>query len=62
MVAICIPQWLGGGDCVRIAEVKVAKTTCETTRLVPIPRGIVGAVVPIEYTDPAWDDERFADI
>ena len=46
----------------KIAEVKVAKTTCETTRLVPIPRGIVGAVAPIEYTDPAWDDERFADI
>lgn len=39
----------------RIAEVKVAKTTCETTPLVPIPRGIVGAVVSIEYTDPAWD-------
>ena len=39
----------------KIAEVKVAKTTCETTRLVPIPRGIVGAVVSIEYTDPAWD-------
>lgn len=39
----------------KIAEVKVAKTTCETTPLVPIPRGIVGAVVSIEYTDPAWD-------
>ena len=39
----------------RIAEVKVAKTTCETTPLVPIPKGIVGAVVSIEYTDPAWD-------
>ena len=39
----------------RIAEVKVAKTTCETTRLVPIPKGIVGATVSIEYTDSAWD-------
>lgn len=39
----------------KIAEVKVAKTTCETTPLVPIPRGIVGAVVSIEYTDPVWD-------
>ena len=38
-----------------IAEVKVATTTCTTTPLVPIPRGIVGAVVSIEYTDPAWD-------
>lgn len=40
----------------RIAEVKVANTTCETTPLVPIPKGIVGATVSIEYTDPAWDD------
>lgn len=39
----------------RIAEVKVAKTTCEPTRLVPIPKGIVGATVSIEYTDSAWD-------
>lgn len=39
----------------RIAEVKVAKTTCETTLLVPIPKGIVGATISIEYTDPAWD-------
>lgn len=39
----------------RIAEVKVAKTTCKTTPLVPIPKGIVGATVSIEYTDPAWD-------
>lgn len=39
----------------KIAEVKVANTTCRTTPLVPIPRGIVGAVVSIEYTDPAWD-------
>lgn len=39
----------------RIAEVKVAKTTCETTPLVPIPKGIVGATVSIEYTDTAWD-------
>lgn len=40
----------------RIAEVKVANTTCKTTPLVPIPKGIVGATVSIEYTDPAWDD------
>lgn len=40
----------------RIAEVQVAKTTCKTTPLVPIPKGIVGATVSIEYTDPAWDD------
>ena len=38
-----------------IAEVKVAKTTCKTTPLVPIPKGIVGATVSIEYTDSAWD-------
>ena len=42
----------------KIAEVKVAKTTCETTRLVPIPKGIVGATVSIEYTDSAWDGLR----
>lgn len=39
----------------RIAEVKVAKTTCEATLLVPIPKGIVGATVSIEYMDSAWD-------
>ena len=39
----------------RIAEVKVNATTCETTRLAPIPKGIVGATVSIEYTDSAWD-------
>lgn len=39
----------------RIAEVKVATTTCTTTPLVPIPKGIVGATVSIEYTDSAWD-------
>ena len=55
MVAVSIPPGLGRGDCVKIAEVKVAKTTCETTRLVPIPKGIVGATVSIEYTDSAWD-------
>ena len=42
----------------KIAEVKVAKTTCKTTPLVPIPRGIVGAVVAVEYTDFAWDSLR----
>ena len=39
----------------KIAEVKVTKTTCETTRLVPIPKGIVGATVSIEYTDSGCD-------
>lgn len=39
----------------RIAEVKVGKTTCKATPLVPIPQGIVGATISIEYTDPAWD-------
>lgn len=39
----------------KIAEIKVAKTTCETTQLVPIPKGIVGATVSIEYMDSAWD-------
>ena len=38
-----------------IAKVQVSKTTCKTTPLVPIPKGIVGAAVSIEYTDPAWD-------
>ena len=55
MVAVRIPSGLGRGDYVKIAEVKVAKTTCETTRLVPIPKGIVGATVSIEYMDSAWD-------
>ena len=40
----------------KIAEIKVAKTTCEATQLVPIPKGIVGATVSIEYMDSAWDD------
>ena len=39
----------------KIAEVKVSGTTCEVTRLVPISRGLVGATVSIEYTDPVWD-------
>lgn len=39
----------------RIADVKVNKTTCKAAPLVPIPQGIVGATVSIEYTDPAWD-------
>lgn len=38
-----------------VAEVQVAKTTCETTHLVPIPKGIVGATVSIKYMDSAWD-------
>ena len=42
----------------RIAEVKVAKTTCKTTPLVPIPKGIVGATVSIEYKDSVWDTLR----
>ena len=62
MVAVRIPSGLGRGDCVKIAEVKVAKTTCETTRRVPMPRGVVGAVVRGGDTGPAWEDERFADI
>lgn len=51
-----IPKQISTGDEMRIAEVKVAKTTCETTRLVAIPKGIVGATVSIEYTDSVWDD------
>lgn len=39
----------------KIAEVKVAKTTCETTLLVPIPKGIVGATISIEYMVSDWD-------
>ena len=35
-----IPKQISTGDEMRIAEVKVAKTTCETTRLVAIPEGI----------------------
>ena len=42
----------------KIAEVRVSGCRCETVRLEPIPRGIVGAVVAIEYTDPAWDSLR----
>ena len=51
-----IPKQISTGDEMRIAEVKVAKTTRETTRLVAIPEGIVGATVSIEYTDSVWDD------
>ena len=39
----------------KIAEVRVSGCRCETVHLEPIPRGIVGAVVAVEYTDPAWD-------
>jgi hypothetical protein len=39
----------------KIAEVKVNATTCETMRLAPIPKGIVGATVSIEYADSEWD-------
>lgn len=42
----------------KIAEVRVSGCRCETVRLEPIPRGIVGAVVSVEYTDPAWDSLR----
>ena len=42
----------------KIAEVRVSGCRCETVRLEPIPRGIVGAVVAVEYTDPAWDALR----
>lgn len=39
----------------KIAEVKVTNTTCKATPLMPIPKGIVGATVSIEYMDSAWD-------
>ena len=42
----------------KIAEVRVSGCRCETVRLEPIPRGIVGAVVAVEYTDLAWDSLR----
>ena len=45
-------------DEMKIAEVRVSGCQCETVRLEPIPRGIVGAVVAVEYTDPAWDSLR----
>ena len=45
-------------DEMKIAEVRVSRCRCETVRLEPIPRGIVGAVVAVEYTDPAWDSLR----
>ena len=45
-------------DEMEIAEVRVSGCRCETVRLEPIPRGIVGAVVAVEYTDPAWDSLR----
>ena len=45
-------------DEMKVAEVRVSGCRCETVRLEPIPRGIVGAVVAVEYTDPAWDSLR----
>ena len=45
-------------DEMKIAEVRVSGCRCETVRLEPIPRGIVGAVVAVEYTDPARDSLR----
>ena len=42
----------------KIAEIRVSGCRCETVRLEPIPRGIVGAVVAVEYTDPAWESLR----
>ena len=45
-------------DEMKIAEVRVSGCRCETVRLEPIPRGIVGAVVAVEDTDPAWDSLR----
>ena len=45
-------------DEMKIAEVRVSGCRCETVRLEPIPRGIVGAVVAVEYTDLAWDSLR----
>ena len=41
-----------------IAKVQVSGCRCEVTRLEPIPKGIVGGVVSIEYTDSAWDNLR----
>lgn len=45
-------------DEMKIAEVRVNGCRCEVTYLEPIPKGIVGAVVSIAYTDPAWDNLR----
>ena len=42
----------------KIAEVQVSGCRCETVCLEPVPRGIVGAVVSVAYTDPAWDSLR----
>ena len=42
----------------KVAEVRVSGCQCETVCLEPIPRGIVGAVVAVEYTDSAWDSLR----
>lgn len=37
-----------------ISKVKVGKTTIEVDCPKPIPKGIIGAQVQIEYTDPQW--------
>ena len=42
----------------KIAEVQVSGCRCEVMRLETIPKGIVGAVVSIEYADPVWDSLR----
>ena len=45
-------------DEMKIAEVQVSGCRCQTVCLEPIPRGIVGAVVSVTYTDRAWDSLR----
>lgn len=42
----------------KVAEVRVDGCRCETTQLNPIPKGVIGAAVSIEYTDPVWDSLR----
>ena len=45
-------------DDMKLAKVQVSGCRCEVARLEPIPKGIVGGVVSIEYTDSAWDNLR----
>ena len=42
----------------KIAELKVSGTHCEVKRLEPIPRGIVGGTVSINYADSKWESLR----
>ena len=39
-----------------ISKIKVGKTTIEVDCPKPIPKGIIGAQVQIEYTDPQWEN------